>query len=221
MTKSDFLIRLAGFDDVDALTDLHCASFTPQEHVPVMLGKRYVHATYRWLVSSDMTYVLVADADGQIVGLVAVADRSFTGLMFKACLKEFVHSIADNPSLLLNLDLWRRLFRRPDVSKQGRYMADYPGMAQMTIGAVDSNYRGQAIFPTLVEATRHHSKIRGSRAIRAGIYKSNMPSRRVFIKSGWVETRVLETSDTVFYVAYLDLSLPDELGFHVAEEMPE
>ena len=74
----------------------------------------------------------------------------------------------------------------------------------MTIGAVDADFRGAGVFPALVEATRTTSKTRGSKAIRAGIYKTNTPSRRVFIKSGWTETAALETEDTVFYVSRLD-----------------
>lgn len=214
MTQPDFLIRLALASDVDALTELHCESFKPENHVPVMLGRQYVRATYQWLVTSGMTYVLVADMDDRIVGLVAVADSSFTGPMFRACKKEFVVSILGNPRLLLNRKLWERLFRRPDITADGRHIADYPGMAQMTIGAVDAHYRGLAIFPALIEATRTYSKERGSRAIRAGIYKSNMPSRRVFIKSGWIETTVLGTADTVFYVSYLDPTFPEELGIN-------
>ena len=209
-------IRLASIADIDALTELHFASFGPQDHVPVMLGKRYVRATYRWLVTSSMTYVLVADAGGQIVGLIAVADRSFTVPMFRACFREFVLGILQNPLLLLEDKLWRRLFRRPDVTSQGQHIADYPGMAQMTIGAVDTNFRGRGVFPALVESTRTFSKERGSRAIRAGIYRENMPSRRVFVKSGWIETPLLETSDTVFYVAYLDPTFPREIGIEMS-----
>jgi RimJ/RimL family protein N-acetyltransferase len=82
----------------------------------------------------------------------------------------------------------------------------------MTIGAVDSDFRGHGVFPALVEATKNYSKSRGSRAIRAGIYKTNQPSRRVFIKNGWFETPELQTSDTVFYVAYLDDLFQHEIG---------
>ena len=212
MPESSFTIRIATAADVSALTELHCASFKPQDHVPVMLGSRYVRATYRWLVTSAISYVLVADDDARIVGLIAVADRSFTGPMFRACVGEFALSIARHPGLLLQSKLWQRLFRRPDVTSQGQHVADRPGMAQMTIGAVDASYRGQGVFPALVQATRTYSKLRGSRAIRAGIYKTNAPSRRVFIKSGWIETPVLETPDTVFYVSYLDPTFPGELG---------
>ncbi|MCX6031756.1 MAG: GNAT family N-acetyltransferase [Chloroflexi bacterium] len=214
---SNFIIRLATLADVEALVELHWMSFKPEDHVPVMLGRRYVRATYHWLVTGAISYVLVAEANGCIVGLIAVADRSFISPMFRACLSEFALSIARHPGLLLRGKLWQRLLRRPDVTSQGRHIADYPGMAQMTNGAVDAGYRGQGVFPALVEASRTFSKERGSRAIRAGIYKTNMPSRRVFIKAGWIETPALETPDTVFYVSYLDPAFPIELGLDGAQ----
>jgi ribosomal protein S18 acetylase RimI-like enzyme len=208
----NFEIRLATLDDVPALTKLHCDSFGPQDHVPVLLGKNYVRANYRWLVTSQESYGLVADAGAKIIGLVAVCDKPFTRPMFLACLPEFIVSILRSPRLLFKSNLWNRLLRRPDISKTSKSIADYPGFAQMTIGAVDANYRGGGVFPALVEATKTYSEARGSRAIRAGVYKTNRPSRRVFIKSGWVDTPELETNDTVFYVYYIDYDFPNKIG---------
>jgi len=212
MVDSGFTIRTATVADVDALTALHCASFGPADHVPVMLGKRFVRATYRWQVSSALTYVLVTESARGISGLIAVADCSFTAPMFKACLGEFVLAVLRNPLLLLKRSLWERLVRPSKMTPEGQRIANFPGMAQMTIGAVDAGHRGQGIFPALVEATRGHSRARGARAIRAGVYKVNASSSRVFTKSGWIELKVLETADTVFYVSFLDPQLPGELG---------
>jgi hypothetical protein len=78
-----------------------------------------------------------------------------------------------------------------------------------------ASYRGNDVFPALIEATKTFSKARGSRAIRVGVYKTNTPCRRVFIKGGWTETPELETPDTVFYVAYLDADFPSELGTNI------
>jgi len=207
-----FKIRKATLDDLEGLVDLHCVSFRPEDHVPMMLGRDYVRAAYRWKVCGRESYVLLAEAGGKIVGLVAVCDRSFSVPMFKACLAEFLRSLAIKPSLFLEKSLWQRLLRRPDGSdRRGDFISGYPGVAQMIIGAVDSGFRGKGVFPALIEATKEASRSRGSRAIRAGVYKSNASSRKTFIKGEWTETPELETSDTVFYMAYLDPDLPKEL----------
>lgn len=212
MNENPVSIRLATLADVDALTALHVASFTPDEHVPVMLGQNYVRATYVWQTTSNQAYVLVTEDWGKIVGLIAVCDGPFTRPMFLACFPELLRSLLRHPTLLFQKKLWRRLFRLPDVPKGKRRIAHYPGFAQMTIGAVDAQYRGKGIFPALVEATKTYSRDRGSKAIRAGIYKTNQPSRRVFIKGGWIETPELETKDTVFYVHYIDPDFSRKLG---------
>lgn len=218
MTENPISIRLATVGDVDALTELHYASFTPDEHVPVMLGKPYVRATYVWQTTGKRSYVLVAEELGKIVGLIAVCDGPFTRPMFMACLPELLRSLITHPTLIFKKKLWSRLFRRPDISVSSKKLADYPGFAQMTIGVVDENCRGKGVFPLLVAATKIYSKARGSRAIRAGIYKTNVPSRRVFIKGSWIEIPELQTPDTVFYVAYLDPLFMEELGIQQEEQ---
>lgn len=209
----EVIIRLAVMNDIDPMTNLHCRSFTAEEHVPMTLGREYVKATYRWLVTSKKAYALVAELDKQIVGLVAMCDNSFTLPMFMACVPEFVMSLFRHPSLLFTKRLWRRLFRRPDVSgKRANEIVSCPGVAQMTIGAVDASVRGKSIFPKLISATKNFSKSRGIRAIRAGVYKTNTSCRRAFIKDGWTETPELMTPDTVFFMAFLDDSIARELG---------
>jgi ribosomal protein S18 acetylase RimI-like enzyme len=204
-------IRLATEKDIDEMTELHCASFSKEEHVPVMLGKRYVKATYKWLVTSRRSYALVSESDNRIKGLVAVCDGPFTSSLFVACIDEFLLSLARHPALLLKKRLWGRMLRRSGKARGRRNIAEQPGFAQMTIGAVDKYSRGRGIFPDLVRETISVSRSRGSWAIRAGIYKSNQASRRVFIKGGWEEIPELETDDTVFYVYLLDPSLKGRL----------
>jgi len=207
-----FLIRIATTEDLDRLTTLHCDSFRPEEHIPVMLGKDYVRATYRWLTTSSQAYCLVAESNHQIIGLVAVCDSAFTRPMFLACLPEFLRSMLHSPSLIFRRRLWERLLRGSDASGEAKRIIDCPGFAQLSIIVVDSKSRGTGIFPALVNAVKTYSKVRGSIAIRAGIYKFNQASRKTFAKVGWTEITQLETVDLIFYAFYLDPELPTRLG---------
>ena len=197
-------IELANISDLGEITALHCLSFKPNDHVPMMLGKNYVKATYKWLIASNESYVLIGKENDAIIGLVAVCDGAFTKPMFIACLPAFVKSIILKPSRLFSKILWERLFRRPDVDDAKTVMIDISGFAQMTIGAVSRNYRGSGIFGFLIEETKQVSKERGSSGIRAGVYKKNKSSRRVFEKGGWQEMRYLETEETMFYTSFFN-----------------
>jgi GNAT superfamily N-acetyltransferase len=207
-----FRVRIATVEDLCHITELHCDSFKPEEHIPVMLGKDYVQATYRWLVTSNQAYCLVAESEHKIIGMLAVCDGSYTRPMFLACVPEFIQSLLRSPRLILRRRLWDRLLQRSEASKEAKHIVDYPSFAQLTIVVVEASWRGTGIFPALIDGAKSYSCQRGSLAIRAGVYKVNQPSRRAFAKSGWIEMTELETSDTVFYVHFLDPELPNRLG---------
>ena len=198
------IIELANISDLDEITALHCLSFKPKDHVPMMLGRNYVKATYKWLITSNESYVLIGKEDDAIIGLVAVCDGAYTKPMFIACLPAFVKSIIVKPSRLFSTTLWERLFRRPDVDNTKTSIIDKPGFAQMTIGAVSHNYRGSGIFGLLIEETKQVSIERGSTGIRAGVYKKNKSSRSVFEKGGWQVMSCLETEETIFYASFFN-----------------
>jgi ribosomal protein S18 acetylase RimI-like enzyme len=197
-------IREASIADIEGIVNLHYRSFKPEDHVPMMLGKDYLKATYKWLLTSNKSYVLVAEIENSVAGLIAVCDGPFFKPMFIACFPEFLKSLIMNPSRIFSKILWRRLFRSSDDTPEKAFLLKAPGFAQMTIGAVDSSYRGKGIFGALVEATKEISKSRRSKALGAGIYKKNSSSRRVFIKAGWKQMDSSENDDTVFYFTFLD-----------------
>ena len=190
-------IKKAKINDLNQIVELHCLSFTTKNHVPMMLGKNYVKATYRWLIKSKDSYILIIKENELILALVAVCDGPFTKKMFISCIPDFILSIALSPKRLFSKMLWERLLRRPNVDNEKIAIVDEPGFAQMTIGAVDSNHRGSGVFGELIEETKNVSKVRGS--------------RRVFEKSGWIEMKYLETEDTVFYTSFFDVNFENKM----------
>lgn len=209
-----YIIRLASLNDLEALTRLHCASFKPDEHVPMMFEERYVRATYRWQITQESVYVLVADEGGEIIGLVSVSDGPYTLAMLKASLGEMILSLARHPSLLAKPLLWKRLFRRSaGDNAQADAAAHAPGMAQLMIIAVKEQYRKQGVSLSLFGAANIESRKRGSRAVRAGVYKRNIASQQAFLKAGWEEAPIFESEDTKYYISFLDATFRDELAY--------
>jgi|GEM_PF-885164 len=212
MKKVNTKIRLASISDVEALTDLHCESFKPEDHVPLLLGRNYVKATYKWLVVSPKSYVLVAVLEDEIIGFTAVCDGAYVKAMFVACLPEFILSILSHPKRILNKLLWHRLFRKPVIEKKSDTQVNKRSFAQLTIVAVAKEFRGTGVFGELSQAVKEYSKHRGSKAICVGVYKKNQSSLRAFTKSDWVEMPDMETPDTVLLVANLDLIISRKFG---------
>ena len=119
-----FEIRLAQPSEVDRLIGLHMAAFKPENNIPVLLGRRYVRATYCWLVTSKQSYALIAADQDKIIGLVAVVDSSFTKPMFKACFRQLLWSLALRPSILFKKRLWQRFVQgEGNATQLGRKIA--------------------------------------------------------------------------------------------------
>lgn len=192
--------RLATISDVKAMAMLHMASFQPHEHLGALLGSKFVEASYLWHVSNDCAYVIVAELEGALVGLLGMCDGPFTMRMLRGCRGAFVGAILRRPWLLIDQRLWSRLARAKASSVWVGEFCSTQGVAQMTIGAVDGKVRGHNVFPSLIRCCEDSSKARGIVAVRAGVYRKNTSCQRSFVKSGWVEVPDLGSHETVFFV---------------------
>ena len=211
---TDIQIRFATLADIETLTNLHFSLFSPEEHVAMILGRRYIKAMHRWEVTSDHAYSLIAEVNGQAVGFQGVSDVPYTWPMFIHCFSTLVVCILQKPSFLFEKRLWERFLRHErsrGMVKIDRAKIIQLGVAQLIVGGVESRYRGKGIFHSLIESVKKISTKRGSNAIVSGVYKNNSLGRRVFIKYGWLESPVLETSETIFYATLFDSSFAGEI----------
>lgn len=200
-------IRLASVSDVEAMTKIHLSSFIPDEHLGTLLGPIFVRASYLWHVTDACAYVIVAEEDGKLLGLLGMCDGSFTMRMIKGCLWVFLGALLRRPRLLIDRRLWSRLARTKTHYEWVNEFCSTPGVAQMTIGAVDAGARGKNVFPSLIKNCEKISKERGNVAVRAGLYRRNVPCQRAFVKCGWIEVPELGTDETMFFVFVLDKAL--------------
>jgi len=204
LKKTNFKIKLATISDVEALTNLHCESFKPEDHVPMLFGKSYIRAIFRWIVSSPYTYILIAKDRKEIIGFQAVSDGTYVKKMFFACFSELIISIVLNPQSLVNKLLWRRLFRKSENIKVSENQFNQDDFARLIIGVVEKKNRGKGVFGELLRETKEYSKKRGSKVILTGVYKTNESSIKGLMKSDWIEVPEMETVDTVSLVVYLE-----------------
>jgi ribosomal protein S18 acetylase RimI-like enzyme len=171
--------------DVPALVDLHHACFSKEENIPVLLGRRFLQAVYRWFVRSPETFVLVARQGDRIIGLTAVCDRSYNLPMVKACRRELVAGFLRHPWAAVDRRLIRRLgwslfLRRRDRGPEER-------VAQIAYTAVDAAFQGQEVGRALKEASIRMCRERGSVAVTTGVVRTNLRARRLNELAGFVE----------------------------------
>ncbi|MRR36172.1 GNAT family N-acetyltransferase [bacterium] len=200
-------VRLANAADVEALSRLHESCFVPSEHIGAAFGKRFLREYYSWHVQDRRAYLIVAEREGHIVGFLGMCEVPFTRPLMRATAGTLVLAVLQRPRRAFEKSLWARFLRSEATSDWARRFAAEPGVAQMTIGAVHEKARGHAVFPSLIAESEKTSRDRGARAIRAGVYRRNVPCRRAFEKRGWVEVPDLSSADTVNFV----IVLSDEL----------
>jgi len=209
----ELIIRHAKPEDVVALAALHCRSFTPEQHVPVVLGSDFVKAIFNWILRDNTTYAFVAEEDHRLIGYICVCDHAYSSRMFKACLPDFISSVMHNPRLVGSKLLWKRFLRREEYqNEKAKMIASHPGLTYIMFGAVDDSARGKGVYIKLYDTVKKYSVSRGARALRGDVYKLNTVMRRVKEKDHWTEIPELETSDTVAYIYFLDLSMINELN---------
>lgn len=207
MLGNNYKIEMASRDDLEKIVSLHLASFTADEHVPVLIGEHYVKSNYKWLLSHKNAFILIARDRERIIGLQSVSLRSFELPMFIACFPLLVYSMLKKPQLIINRKLWKRLLRVTHKLKSGK--KKFKGnIAHFIIGIVDAEYRGKGIFSAIVNAAVQKCREYNCKAIYTGIYKKNIKTREIFIKFGWKECPELETYETCYYS--VDLTAPPE-----------
>ncbi len=201
---NSFKIRLANLKDLDSLVELHWKSFSKEEHLAVRLGKAFIRAVYKWFITSPYTFTVVAEDGGQIIGLTTICDRAYSSLMFKNTLKNVIWGTLTHPSLLFNEELVGRLStflqRKKDV---GEDSGDNTGVSHLAFIAVDKSARGKGIGIELLLFVKKVSRQRGNLKMRAGVYKGNAASIKMFQKGGFEIVPALESVRTYYVQADL------------------
>jgi len=189
MSVTGLRIRLAVEEDVERLTGLHLAVFSPREHLAVLLGEGYVRATHRWAITSPEAYTLVAEAaGGELIGFLSVCDRAYTLPRLFGCLGGLVWSLVRAPSVLGSRPLWRQLGR---LGLPGVGRPDGPGRAQVMVVAVAPAERRGGVFQALVGEAGRTSRERGSRALCFPVREDNRAACRAYTEAGFHPWRQL------------------------------
>jgi GNAT superfamily N-acetyltransferase len=182
-------IRPASLADLPALTALHVACFTEQEHVALALGRPFLDAVYRWFVTCPETRVLLAWHGKHLIGFTALSRRPYSLPMLRACTWAGLAGLLRRPRLLFRRD-WlarlRTLLLRREQPGQAR-------VAQIAFTGLAPEARGQGIGRALKEASIQVCRMWGVDAVITGVHWENLPARRLNERLGFVEVPELSS----------------------------
>jgi ribosomal protein S18 acetylase RimI-like enzyme len=196
MQEDKISITYATPDDVDALVALHYRCFTEKDHIALKFGKRFIVSTYKWFITSPLTFVLIAKRGKELVGFQSVSDRPYDVPMLLANWKAAFRGLLARPWLVFHPELLRRLkyFIVPPEKKT------LPGrkVAQLAFIGVDPQVRGLGVGKLLINATIAACRSRGMDALITGVKKQNLRSLSMLESAGLVIAPELETKRFVY-----------------------
>lgn len=181
--------------DINALVALHGLCFSRHEHIPVQLGRPFIHAVYRWFVSSPDTYVLVARKGDRVVGFTTLSDHPYNLPMLRACWKELIKGFLGHLTAIFNTEIFKRLGRIL-IKRKTDVIIDK--VAQIAFTAVDPAFQGQGIGKALKAASIRVCRERGMVAVTTGVRRQNYRALTLNEHVGFVEVPSLSTRQLVF-----------------------
>ncbi len=200
--ESTILIKQGDFSDLDQLAELHYTCFKSHENIAVNFGKNFVRAVYKWFLTSEITYTIVATVEDQVVGLTTVCDSPYIIPMFKNCLLDAIIGIITHPAVLYDRSFINQVIgycvRKPYVSMIDENNLEIAYLAYI---AVHPDYQGQRIGSKLLIESKRIAAERGKFYHRAGIYKHNIASQRMFENCGHIILKDQGTKDIVLMQA--------------------
>ncbi|GLH71159.1 hypothetical protein GETHPA_26920 [Geothrix rubra] len=188
--------------DLAALTALHLACFSEDEHLALKLGRPFIHAVYRWFLTSRDTLVLVARLGDRIVGLTAFSRRPYNLPMLRACRWQALLGLLRRPWLVLRPDWLGRLASLLLT----RRSSPAEGVAQIAFTGVAQEARGHGVGRVLKLASLQACREWGVAAVTTGVRRDNLPARALNAWVGFVERPELSSKRLVHL--HLDLGAP-------------
>jgi ribosomal protein S18 acetylase RimI-like enzyme len=183
-------LRRALADDVAGLARLHRATL-PKAFLPT-LGERFLELLYSALVVDPDALVLVADAGGAPVGVVAgiLSTRRFAKTFFR---RYGLRAAAGAGVRLLQP---RALSGALETRRAALGLVGLP-RCQIFVLAVEPGRRGEGIGARLVRAVLNELSARGVDEVAVVTAATNAPANRLFERLGFVRTARIAVHDGV------------------------
>lgn len=180
------------------------------------LGPRFLRKTYQFFLDDPLAFGFIALHDGHVVGSVVGRLGPWGPALDRYRRSAAVLALLTHPRLLFEGHFVRRVAnalqrkRRPAraaaPSESGAGGPASERLATLAIIGVDPQYGQLRASDGLLESAEAFCRTRGMRSLRAGVQRSNVKSRFLYRRRGYVERAANEKAPTLSYDLLLDPS---------------
>jgi ribosomal protein S18 acetylase RimI-like enzyme len=200
--KKSFSVRKPRLNEVESLLELYLACYNSQQHLALCLGKSFMRDVFKWFITSDRTFTLVADQDGNFIGFLTVCNGQYHKLMFTNNKMSAIKALLVRPWVIFSPRILKRLARNFFRSDALDVILTGKDIAHCSFIGVHPSWRSEGVASTMSREMIKECHKRKWNKIIAGVYKKNMVSRRLQLKLGFKEYPL--SSNKVLSVKYLD-----------------
>jgi GNAT superfamily N-acetyltransferase len=194
--------------DLEEVIALHVRCFHADENESAHFGRGFICSTYKFFLIDAISFGFVAIYDGKIVGFIVGRLSYYTHALNRYRIPAALWDMLAHPRLLFDGKLirgslkavYKQLIR---TAKKQRLEPISPHLngkvASLALLAVDPQYGKLRVSDLLLSVAEEFCRQKGMLCLRAGVLRSNIKSRFLHRKRGYVEDTFLSTHETLSY----------------------
>jgi Acetyltransferase (GNAT) family len=202
------MIRQFQMSDFEEVIALHKRCFNADENESPLFGHGFICSTYKFFLTDAISFGFVAIYDRKVVGTIIGRLDYYTRALNYYRMPAALWAMLTHPRLLFDSKLIRGSFKAAydqlirTAKKQGvePMPPDLNGkVASLALLTVDPQHGKLRVSDLLLSVAEEFCRQKGMLCLRAGVLRSNIKSRFLHRKRGYVEDTALSTHDTCFY----------------------
>lgn len=212
MTAWQGEIIIADFNPthLQGVVELHKKCFREEDNMSMRLGDRFIEKTYDFFYLDPISFGYVALTDDQVVGVITGRLDYYVDALNKYRKIYMVIGAITHPGVFFNSNTLKAGMNilKALLSGKSHHTAQpleqapshVPGgTATLASIAVHPDFTKHKVSDKLIDASVAYVTKKNKHILRCGITRSNMNSRFIFSKKGFVEDKVLSNNDDMYY----------------------
>jgi GNAT superfamily N-acetyltransferase len=214
--SNTIMIREFQIGDLEEVVLLHERCFHADENKSIYFGRGFIRSTYKFFLADAISFGFVAIYDGKIVGFIVGRLSYYTRALNRYRTPAALWAMLTHPRLLLDSKSIRGTLKAlyDQLTRTGKKPRTEPilrhpngKIASLALLGVDPQYGKLRVSDLLLSVAEEFCRQKGMLCLRAGVLRSNIKSRFLHRKRGYVEDTFLSTHETLSYS--LNLSVND------------